>query len=258
MTTAQRLAGRVAIVTGASRGLGRHCALAFGREGAVVVVAARTEREVDPRLPGTIFSTASAIEDAGGQALAVRCDVSDPDSVEDMVRAVRERFGRIDVLVNNATARARGGVSGMQPRHWRLLVDVGVHGVFYCCREVLPTMIGQRAGSIINVSSKAARGGGAYAAAKRAVEALSIGLAAEQAANGVSVNVLMPAGTIDTPGLHLGDDPIEETLARSPGAERFTEAAVRLSIQTARTCTGQVLDDEEALARLGPALAPQA
>jgi NAD(P)-dependent dehydrogenase (short-subunit alcohol dehydrogenase family) len=246
----RRLEGHVVIVTGASRGLGRFCALGFGREGATVVVAARSVEERDSRLPGTIGETASAVDAAGGQGFAMRCDVADPDSVEDMVRAVRDRYGRIDVLVNNAAVQAGGGVSGIQPRHWRLMVEVNVHGVFSCCRAVLPTMIAQGSGSIINVSSRAARRGGTYAATKRAVEALSIGLAEEQAANGVAVNVLLPVGAIDTPGLRFGGRRSEAELASLPSPEGYVEAAVRLALQRPGGVTGAVLDDAEALAQL--------
>jgi citronellol/citronellal dehydrogenase len=237
----RRLAGKVTIVAGASRGLGAACALAYGREGAVVVVGGTSE-ESGPGAVGTIGATAAEIEAAGGLALAVRCDVTDPDSVEGLVRAVRERYGRIDVLVNHAAVHARGGVSGVQPRHWRRLVDVNLHGAFLCSREVLPTMIGQRSGSIVNVSFAA--GGGTDAVVARAVEALSVALATEQAQNGIAVNVLCADVRADQPG--DGEPP------RSPGAHEYAEAAVRLGLQTPATCTGRVLDAAAALAQLDP------
>src|SRR5690242_10111567 len=95
----RRLAGKVAIITGASRGLGQYCALGYGREGAKVVVAARSETSTDPRLPGTIHETARLIEDAGGEALAVPCNVADMGSIEKMIEKVLATYGRIDILM---------------------------------------------------------------------------------------------------------------------------------------------------------------
>lgn len=249
-TSGSRLAGKVAIITGSSRGLGQRCAVGFGREGASVVVAARTVEQKDPRLPGTIGETVAMVEDAGGQALGVPCNVADPDDFEAMVRATIERFGRVDVLVNNAAVQPPGGVSTIQPRHWRLIFDVDVHGVFYGCRAVLPHMVEQGRGSIINVSSAGARRGGPYAAVKRAVEALTIGLAEEVALDGVAVNALLPVGGLDTPGLRFGGALSEEALAALPSGDDYVEAAVRLAFQTPSSCTGAVLDDAQALSRL--------
>src|SRR5271167_3072478 len=97
-----RLAGRVAIITGASRGLGQYCAVGYGREGAKVVIAARTEVESDPRLPGTIHDTVRMVEAAGGEAIAVVCNVADMESVEAMAARALEQWGRIDILMTNA------------------------------------------------------------------------------------------------------------------------------------------------------------
>ena len=106
-----RLAGKVAITTGGSRGLGQYCAVGYGREGARVVVAARTEVEKDPNLPGTIHETVQLVEEAGGEAMAVVCNVADTDSINAMVNAVLEKWGQIDVLMNNAAVQPPGGIS---------------------------------------------------------------------------------------------------------------------------------------------------
>src|SRR5213593_2898876 len=105
---AGRLQGKVAVITGASRGLGEYCAVGYAREGARVVIAARTETETDPRLPGTIYHTANLVEEAGGEALPVVCNVADNDSVEAMVAKVMDHWGQIDVVMTNAAVQPAG------------------------------------------------------------------------------------------------------------------------------------------------------
>ena len=252
---AGRLQGKVAIITGASRGLGQYCAVGYGREGAKVVIAARTETETDPRLPGTIYHTARLVEEAGGEALPVVCNVADNESVVGMVQKVLEKYGRVDILMNNAAVQPPGFISTIQIRHWELEFRVNVHGVFYGCRAVLPSMIEQKSGNIINISSVGAQGGSHYGATKRAVEAISIGLAAEQRDNGIAVNALKPVRGIETPGLLFGRAPGQVGGPRPPGEEipppdSYVEAAILLAMQTPETFTGQVVNDAEVIARL--------
>lgn len=247
-----RLAGKVAIITGGSRGLGQYCAVGYAREGAKVVVAARTETEKDPNLPGTIHETVSLVEEAGGEGMAVVCNVGDTASIEAMTAAVLERFGRIDVLMNNAAVQPPGRISTIQPRHWELEFQINVHGPFHCTRAVLPAMLDQKSGSIINISSVAARGGSHYGATKRALEAMTIGLAAELRESGVAVNALKPVGAIETPGLRYrgaGTAPMP-VRAGLPTPDSYVEAAILLAMQTPETCSGEVFDDAEAVARL--------
>jgi len=234
----RRLAGRVVIVTGASRGPGRRCALALGRAGAVVALVARG---MGPMPGGSLQETAERIEAAGGQALPLACDLTDPDSLEDAVRTVRDRHGRIDALVAQALVQAPGGVSGIQPRHWRRMVEVNLQGAFACCRAVIPTMLGQGSGAIVAVSV----GGDAspvVRATQRAVEELTVGLAREQAANGIACNVLVASPELFT----------TDAGGAAPEPDPYGEAAVRLALSTPKTCTGQVLDHAAVLARLGP------
>lgn len=252
---AGRLEGKVAIITGASRGLGEYCAVGYGREGAKVVVAARTETETDPRLPGTIYHTAKLVEEAGGEAFPVVCNVADYASVEGMVKQVLDRYGRVDIMMNNAAVQPPGFISTIQIRHWELEFRVNVHGVFYGCRAVLPAMIEQKSGNIINISSVGALGGSHYGATKRAVEAMSIGLAAEQRDNGIAVNAFKPVRGIETPGLLFGRAPGQVGGPRPAGEEipppdSYVEAAILLAMQTPETFTGQVVDDAEVIARL--------
>lgn len=114
---AGRLEGKIAIITGASRGLGQYCAVQYAREGVIVVVAARTEQVRNPDLPGTIHETARMIEEAGGESLPVVCNVGDTDSIQAMVDEVLNRYGRIDVLMNNAAVQPPGFMHTIKPRH---------------------------------------------------------------------------------------------------------------------------------------------
>lgn len=255
---AGRLAGKVAIITGASRGLGQYCAVAYGREGATVAVAARTEQVSDPLLPGTIYETAKLVDEAGGEGFPVVCNVADPASVQEMAEKVLAKYGRIDILMTNAAVQPPGGISTIQPKHWELEFKVNVHGPFYCTRAVLPAMLEQGSGNIINISSVAARAdnGSHYGATKRAVESMTIGLANELHDKGIAVNCLKPDGGLDTPGIRYpraraGAPPAGTREFPSPAS--YIESAVLLAMQTPETCTGGVFYDSEALDRFADA-----
>ncbi|HLK26300.1 MAG TPA: SDR family NAD(P)-dependent oxidoreductase [Caulobacteraceae bacterium] len=252
-----RLAGKVAIITGASRGLGQYCAVGYGREGAKVVIAARTEQESDPRLPGTIYDTAKMVEEAGGSALPVVCNVADMDSVEAMVARTLDAWGRIDVVMTNAAVQPQGMISTIKLKSWELEFNINVHGPFRCIRAALPAMQAQKAGAIINISSVAALGGSHYGATKRAIEAMTIGLARELKDDGIAVNAMRPVGGIDTPGLLFGRpasrpagfvQPADRPARPKP--DSYVEAAVLLALQTPETFTGQVYNDAQLIERL--------
>jgi NAD(P)-dependent dehydrogenase (short-subunit alcohol dehydrogenase family) len=267
-----RLAGKVAIITGASRGLGQYCAIGYAREGARVVVAARTETESDPRLPGTIHDTVKMVEEAGGEGLAVVCNVGDMESVEAMAEKVMAHWGRIDILMTNAAVQPAGFISTIKPKSWELEFNINVHGPFRCIRAVLPAMQAQKSGNIINISSVAARGGSHYGATKRAIEAMSIGLARELKDQGIAVNAMKPVGGIETPGLLFGRPQGAGAMAPAPGQnptarpapqaytpgarpglpspDSYVEAAVLLAMQTPESFTGQVYNDAQLIERL--------
>ena len=254
---AGRLAGKVAVITGASRGLGQYCAVGYGGEGATVVVAARTENEADSRLPGTIHETVDLVKAAGGDAIAIACNVADYDAVERMAQQVLERFGRVDILMTNAAIQPPGRISNMQVKHWELEFRVNVHGSFYPIRAFLPSMQAAGSGNIITVSSIAAhRGGSHYGATKRAIESMTIGLADELAGEGIAVNCLRPVAAIDTPGFMMGrpaDQPhTRSTLTASAPPDSYVEAAILFAMQTASSCTGAVLTDAEVVQRFEP------
>jgi citronellol/citronellal dehydrogenase len=252
-----RLAGKVAIVTGASRGLGQHVAEAYAREGARVVVAARTEEVRDPRLPGTIHETAARIREAGGVALAVRCNVADVEDCRTLIAQTLAAFGRIDILVNNAAVQPPGQLSTIQPRHWDLEVRVNLNGPLYLCQAVWQPMREQGGGTIINVSSVAAdraRQGqvGHYGLLKAALELMTAGLANEGRPYGIAVNALKPRGAVDTPGLRFARAARGETAPPDlPGPADFAEASIILATARPETFTGEAISDEATIARWG-------
>ncbi|MBD3646547.1 MAG: SDR family oxidoreductase, partial [Pseudomonadales bacterium] len=224
---AGRLAGKVAVITGASRGLGAYVAVGYAKEGARVAIAARTQEEKNPQLPGTIYHTTKLVEEAGGEALPVVCNVADYQSVEAMTESVLKEWGQIDVLMTNAAIQPPGGISTMQIKHWELEFNVNVHGPCYCIRSVLPSMLERGSGNIINITSVAALGGSHYGATKRAIEAMTIGLAAELKSKGITVNCMKPVGAIETPGFLYGRDAdaIRNNM-ELPGQDSDVEAAV--------------------------------
>ena len=191
-----RMKDLVAIVTGASRGLGRAIAREYGREGAKIVVCARPQSPTG--LPGTIHDTAQCILDAGGEAFAIDCDVSDDSQVQSMVRQVMDRYGWIDVLVNNAGMMILGeSFLGTEPARWDDLMSVNVRGPYLTCRHILPIMMEQRRGNIINIGSRMGSdhttgGGILYSTSKAAVHMFSLCLAEEVREYNIAVNILSP------------------------------------------------------------------
>jgi NAD(P)-dependent dehydrogenase (short-subunit alcohol dehydrogenase family) len=244
-----RLADKVAIITGASRGLGRYCALGYAAEGASVVIAARSRGNGEKSLD----CTAAMIEEAGGSALPLTCDVADPTSVETMIAAVLERFGRIDILMANAGYYAPGALSTMSREDWMRQFDVNVHGVFHCIRSALPTMIEQGHGNIITISSVAAIKGSHYGATKRAVLGMTMGFAEEQKANGIAVNAMRPVAAVKTPGWleSRPTDVLQKRMHRVSPPDSYVEAAVLLAMQNGESITGQEFTDAEIVKRLG-------
>ena len=245
-----RLDGKVAIVTGSSRGLGKAIALGLAGEGADVVVSARTEVE-NPKLPGTIHNTAEEIRTLKRRALPVKCDVSSEESVKDMVEKALNEFGHVDILVNNAGVAFYYPVIETPLKRWELVLRVNIIGAFLCSKLVLPKMIEQRRGSIINISSLAAneREGGkvstglAYAVAKAGLDRFTWGLAAEVGKFNIAVNCLKPQHVVDTEGMRFWVKEEERKDWVSP--EKMVKGAVFLAQQDAGGVTGTVATDEE-------------
>ena len=217
-----RLAGQVAVVTGAGRGIGRAVAMAFGREGAMVVLAARSGRE--------LASVQRDIEAAGGRALAVATDVRQEPAVAALVTRALAEGGRIDCLVTAAGLAGFAPVADVKTADWDQLMAVNLRGAFLCCRAVLPTMTGQRRGTIINigsvVTSRTLPGSAAYTAAKYGLLGFSRVLAEEMRGHGVRVGVLS-AGATDT---SLWDAvPTPPDRARMLKPEQIAEAALLMA-----------------------------
>src|SRR5499433_13700 len=257
-----KLAEKVAIVAGASRGIGKDMALAFAAEGARVVVVARSEVEPDPRLPGTIHQTVDEIKATGGDAIAVKADISDETQVETMAKSALDAYGRIDILVNNAAVLVPRGILDLPTRHIDLHNRVNIKGPILCIRAVLPTMLQQQQGWIINVSSRAAVFPGPgpyrelaptralmYAATKAALERLTQGLAMEYQDQGISFNALSPIGRIRTPGNVFGMTKPGETPEPFEAAIAMGKSAVFICSQDPHTFTGNILFDEEVVRR---------
>jgi NAD(P)-dependent dehydrogenase (short-subunit alcohol dehydrogenase family) len=209
----KELSDKVAIVTGASRGIGKDIAIGFARYGAAVVVAARTNIEKNG-LPGTIHKTLEQIQEIGGKGMAVQTDVTNEESVQQMVQKTLGQFGRIDILVNNAGISTYVPTVNMSLKQWDLVVRVNLYGTFLCSKAVLPRMIQQRSGSIINITSHGRRAtiypkftediagaATAYDAAKGGIERFTLSLAEELSEHNIAVNCIKPEYGVATEGM---------------------------------------------------------
>ncbi len=250
-----KLKDKVAIITGASRGIGKAVALAFAEEGAAVVIAARTEEQKHERLPGTIYETADNIRSAGGKALAVRCDVTREEDVKTVVEKTLAEFGRIDILVNNAGLAFPGILMDTTVKRWNLVLEVNVTGTFLFTREVASVMIKQGGGSIINTSTSVeiARGGVtgglalAYPVAKAAVEQFTYMAAAELSRHNIAVNCYKPSKGVITEGFEFNFPP-DYDRTQWGGPENMIKTALFLAQQNAKGVTAVVAHDSEFIA----------
>jgi 3-oxoacyl-[acyl-carrier protein] reductase len=236
------LKDKVALVTGASQGIGRDTALALAEAGAKVAVAARTEEKLKELV--------AEITGKGGEALAVKMDVAESEQVKAGFKGVIEKFGRLDILVNNAAITRDGLAMRMKADDWDAVIRTNLTGAHLCIQQALPLMMKARSGRIINISSVVAQSGNAgqanYVAAKAGLIGLTKAIAIEIASRNVTVNAVAP-GFIETPMTDVLPDKVKEELkARIPlgrmGSGRDIAAAiVFLASDEAAYITGQVL-----------------
>ena len=247
-----KLAERVLIITGASRGIGKGLALGLAAEGATVVCAARSLTVSAEGLPGTVTETVAEIESRGGRALAVGCDIGDADDLERLVTTTGDTFGRIDVLINNAMAQTRTTFADSTADDWDRSMQVNVRSLYVACRAVVPHMTASGGGSIINISSGGAGheatpfmppGYVIYATAKAAMERFSTALAPELRPLGITINALRP-GAVKTElsTLEMGPDH-DWTGWTTPDA--VVPAALFLAQQIDTDFTGRVVDSTQ-------------
>jgi NAD(P)-dependent dehydrogenase (short-subunit alcohol dehydrogenase family) len=242
------LAGQVAVITGASRGIGEAIALRYAMEGARVVVSARTEAPDDHYLPGTIHETVAHINEAGGEALAVRADLAVDADRRQLIETTREAFGPVDILVNNAAITYFIPVADFPEKRFRLMMEVQVFAPFQLAQLVLPDMRERGRGWILNVSSGAAihpdktaggRGGTVYGMCKAALERFTTGLAQETYDDGIGVNVISP-GLVATPGVMHHKLINEQTKDRVTPVEHMAECCLRLVHGDPQELTGRI------------------
>ncbi len=242
------LAGQVAVVTGASRGIGEAIARRFAMEGARVVVSARTVEAEDHYLPGTITDTVNRINASGGDAIAVRADLAVAADRKALIGAAMQAFGAVDILVNNAAITYFIPVEDFPEKRFRLMMDVQVWAPFELAQLVLPGMKERGNGWILNISSGAAihpqkgvagRGGTVYGMCKAALERFTTGLAQEVYDNGIGVNAISP-GLVATPGVMHHKLINESNKERVMPVEHMAEACLRLCHGDAKQLTGRI------------------
>ena len=250
MTT---LSGKTLFITGASRGIGLAIALRAARDGANVAIAAKSSVP-NPKLPGTIHSAAEAVEQAGGSALALKCDIREEAQVQAAVAATVDAFGGIDILVNNASAIWLAGVLDTPIKRFDLMQQVNARGSFLCAQACLPHLLDAANPHILTLCpppSLDPKWWGphtGYTLAKMGMSFVTLGLAAEFGPQGVAVNALWPRTLIATEALNMIPG-VEAANGRRP--EIMADAAHAVLVQPAAGFSGRFLIDDEVLAQAG-------
>lgn len=253
----QTLSGKTLFITGASRGIGLAIAKRAARDGANIVVAAKSVAE-NPKIPGTIYTAAAEIEAAGGKALAVACDIRFEAQVEAAVTKTIETFGRLDILVNNASAIDLRGVDSLDMKRFDLMHQINARGTYLCCKTALPFLRKSDNPHILTLSPpldlnpKWFAPNLAYTMAKYGMSLVTLGLARDLARDGVAVNSLWPETAIATAavGNLLGGEAVLRH-ARKP--KIVADAAYEILTRPARDCTGNFFIDSLVLKEAGVA-----
>ncbi len=248
------LKNKTLFITGASRGIGKAIALRAAADGANIVIAAKSNVP-NPKLPGTIHSAAAEIEAAGGRALAVKCDIREPAAITAAVALAVERFGGIDILVNNASAIYLAGTGQTPVKRFDLMHQVNTRGTFLCCQACLPYLKKADNPHILtlspplNMQPRWFAGHVAYTIAKYGMSMCVLGMAEEFRPDGIAVNALWPKTVIATAALAMLGGTVRPEQCRRP--EIVADAAHAILCRDSRQCTGNFFIDEEVLAEEG-------
>lgn len=246
---------RTAIITGATRGIGKAIALRLAKEGANIVIAAKSVEE-NAKLGGTIFSAAAEIEAAGGKALAIQCDIRFEDQIQNVIDKTIERFGGIDILVNNASAISLTKTEQTEAKRFDLMHSINVRGTFLVTKACIPHLKKSENAHIltlsppINLDPKWFDKHVAYTITKYNMSMMTIGWAKEFAKEKIAVNSLWPRTTIDTAAVRnlLGGEMLANM---SRTTDIIADAAYYILRQPASECTGNLFVDEDVLAKEG-------
>jgi citronellol/citronellal dehydrogenase len=247
------LAGKTLFITGASRGIGLAIALRAARDGANIVIAAKSDVP-NPKLPGTIHTAASAVEAAGGNALALQVDIREEDQVRAAAAQAAERFGGIDIVVNNASAIWLAGTADTPMKRYDLMHQVNTRGTFLVTQSCLPYLKQAANPHVLmlspppNLDPKWFAPHTAYTIAKYGMSLCVLGMSAEFAPLGIAVNALWPRTVIATAAIGMIDG-VKPEHCRKP--EIVADAAHTILVRPARSHTGQFLIDEEILRASG-------
>lgn len=248
---AKVLEGRVAIITGASRGIGKALALRLAEEGADIVVAAKSERGRE-KLPGSIYETADAVRERGRRALPIKVDVREEEEIARMVQQTMAEFGRIDILINNAGALYWKPVLETPAKRFDLVIGVNVRAAYLTSYYALPHMLQQKWGHIINmapaIGTKPNPGMVSYMISKMGMARLAIGIAEEHRADNIAANSLWPVVPIETAAV-INHQMLDRSYWRTP--EIMCDATMAILQQEPSQCTGRMLSDEEILSEAG-------
>ncbi len=246
---------KTVFITGASRGIGKAIALRLAKEGANIIVAAKSVEE-NPKLGGTIFSAAKEIEEAGGKALPVQCDIRFEDQVEKVVKESVDKFGGIDILINNASAISLTSTEQTEMKRFDLMYNINVRGTFIVTKACIPFLKRSSNPHILtlspplNLQPKWFANHVAYTLTKYNMSMMTIGWAAEFRKDKIAVNSLWPRTTIATAAVKnlLGGEALIK-MSRTP--EILADAAYYILKQPSAECTGNLFIDEEVLAKEG-------